>query len=141
MMSNANIRELCDIKNDVKIILSNKLSISQSKLLFMGITYEIILRKDLFPKNSNLKLFINNVYFKQFKNKETFRDYLFASRTILGARLLRKIKNELDYDNIIIIVKSLLQLLPEDSLDKNYGGRFKKNEINEWMKFIGERND
>ena len=40
-------RNLCDIKYDLKSILTNKFSISQSKLLFMGIICEIILNKNI----------------------------------------------------------------------------------------------
>lgn len=133
-------RQLIQIKDDIKIISSNKLSMSQSKLLFMGITFEIILRKDLFPKNSNLKAFINNLYLKYFIDKEPFKEYIYVSRTILGARVQRKIKSDLNYNQIIQIVNELYNMLPNDDINKNKGNKKNGNkDISEWMNFIGEK--
>ena len=102
-------REIKDIINDLLFIISNKLSLMQSKLLFMGITYEIVLRKDLFPRNKDLKDFIEEVYIKRFSNKKTFKDYLYRSRTLLSSSLLRKIYLELDYSEVTEIINELIE--------------------------------
>lgn len=134
-------RSLKEIKEDIKIISGNKLSMSQSKLLFMALSFEMILRKDLFPKKSNLKVFIENVYEKCFDNGNFFKDYLYSSRTILAARLEKKIQTELAYQDILKIVGELYKILPSDEIKiKN-----KKNntslEIVEWMNFIENKEE
>lgn len=133
-------RSLEDIKNDIKIIVSNRLSMYQSKLLFMGLIYEIILRKDLFPQNSNLKTFIDKVIIKYLDINEPFRDYLYDSRTLLGSRIQRIILKEVEYSKIIQMVKEIYEILPGDEV-KNYKNK-KSIDINKevvnWMNFIGE---
>lgn len=136
----ANVRTLKDIKDDIKIITTNKLSMSQSKLLFMGIVYEIILRKDLFPKKNNLKMFVDKIFLKYFKNQEPIRDYVYSSRTNLAGRIQKVIQNNIEYAQIIEIVKELYKILPEDDIEKV--GNKKKVSLNkeliDWMNFIGE---
>lgn len=134
-------RPLKQIKEDIKIISSNKLSITQSKLLFIGITYELILRKDLFPKNENLKTFIDNIYVKRFKDQERFKDYLYYARTILASRVQKKIMSDLDYNQILEIVSELYDILPEDDINKNRTNKKGSNNdaIIEWMNFIKNR--
>lgn len=133
-------RLLEDIKNDMKIVISNKLNMSQSKLLFMGLIYEIILNKYLFPKNNNLKVFINKVIIKYLDIDEPFRDYLYDSRTLLASRVQRAIFEGAEYSKIIQMVKEIHHVLPGDEV-KNYKSK-KSSNINEevinWMKLIGE---
>lgn len=139
-----NNRTLMNIKEDIKIITSNKLSISQSKLLFMGIMYEIILRKDLFPRKDTLKLFINNVFMKYFDKKELFKDYLYDSRSLLGARVQKKIQNELNYPEIVEMTRELCEILPNDNKEKvrKYTKLKMNEEVGEWLKFLSkERNN
>ena len=136
-------RELKDIKKDLEFLTSNKFSLMQSKLLFMGITYEIILSKDFFPRNENLKPFIEEVYVPKFADKKTFKDYLYDSRTLLSSRVQRKIFSDLSYADIIEITNDII-----DILDKNLGKVGKNNEnkgskhridddyATEWMKSI-----
>ncbi|WP_434565169.1 hypothetical protein PQ689_03390 [Thermoanaerobacterium thermosaccharolyticum] len=134
-------RELKQIKEDLKIITSNKLNMSQSKLFFMGIIYEIILRKDLFPKNEDLKGFINNIFIQYFIDKEPFKDYLYDTRTLLGARIQKKIQTDLDYNKIVEIVNKIYNILPNEDINnsrkKNYSNYNK--ELIEWMNFIKQR--
>lgn len=134
-------RELNDIKNDLKIIMSNKLSVSQSKLLFMGIIYEIILSKELFPKNSQLEEFINGHLIKYLKKKTKFKVYLFKTRTILGATIQKHIYNNLDYNDIIDVVEEVYKILP-DTLDEQIKKGNKKNSneiISEWLNFLQDK--
>lgn len=133
-----NKRPLTNIKNDIKVITGNKLSASQSKLLFMGIIYELILRKDLFPKKINLEKFVNKLLVVNFKDKKPFKEYLYSSRTLLGGRILKKIQTDIEYGQIIKIVHELYRILPDEDSSKNEA---KKNikmteEIAEWMDYI-----
>ena len=136
-------REIKDIINDLLFIISNKLSLMQSKLLFMGITYEIVLRKDLFPRNKDLKDFIEEVYIKRFSNKKTFKDYLYRSRTLLSSSLLRKIYLELDYSEVTEIINELIEIIQgntiEDKSSKSNKSKDMNDYITEWMKSIGSR--
>ena len=133
-------RDLYNIKDDLKSILTNKFSISQSKLLFMGIICEIILNKNIFPKNSMLKEFINNNLLKYLKKQEKYRDYLFKSRTLLIATLQKQIYDNLDYEDILLLVNYLCKILPDDC-DKNNKKTNKNNskkDIIDWLYFLSE---
>lgn len=134
-------RELYHIKYDLKIIMSNKLSISQSKLLFMGIIYEIILSRELFPKNLQLKKFVNGHLVKYLNKGNEFKDYLFKTRTILAATIQKHIYNELDYNNILEIVEELYKILPDELYNKNKRDNKKNSNeaISEWLNFLQDR--
>jgi hypothetical protein len=134
-------RSLNHIKDDIKVITTNKLSTSQSKLLFMGIIYEIILRKDLFPKNSDLKSFIDKIFVKRFASKEPLRDYLYFSRTLLAARIQSKIQLDLEYNQIIEMVNEIYNVLPVEDSKKvfNLKNVNSNTELGNWMNFIREK--
>lgn len=134
-------RDLCNIKEDLNSILTNKFSISQSKLLFMGIICEIILNKNIFPKNSMLKEFINNNLLKYLKKQEKYRDYLFKSRTLLIATLQKQIYDNLDYNDILLLVKYLCKILPDDCKDNNkkINRNNSKKDIIDWLEFLSNK--
>lgn len=140
-------RELKDIRADLDFITSNKLSLTQSKLLFMGITYEIILRKDLFPQNEKLKPFIEEVYVVRFADKEPFKDYLYDSRTLLSSRIQRKIFSDLSYADIIEITNIINNILQKNlTKENNKRNKNKKIKTNddyaiEWMKSISDKKE
>lgn len=137
-----NERQLKDIKEDMKVIISNRLNMSQSKLLFMGLIYEIILRRDLFPNNSNLKPFINKVVMKYLSVDEPFKDYLYDSRTLLGARIQKNIQSDVEYLQIIQMVKEIYEIFPKDEMQKNKNkkNRNMNKDLIEWMNFIEDKN-
>ncbi|KEI87528.1 MULTISPECIES: hypothetical protein [Clostridium] len=131
-------RSIEEIKNDIKIVSSNKLSVSQSKMLFIGFVYEIILNKNIFPKNSNLKKFINDEL-KEYLNRDIgFKDYLFASRTLLAARIQKELYYSLDYKKMI----ELAELIDNKLLiseEKKYNNKNIKNSekaIEEWRNYF-----
>ncbi|MEK4181356.1 hypothetical protein NSQ61_17965 [Aeribacillus sp. FSL K6-1121] len=130
-------RELSTIKNDLKIITSNKLNSSQSKLLLIGIIFEIIQRRDLFPKNSDLKMFVNQVFVAPMSIKP-FKDYLFLSRTLLGSRIGKIILFDFEYKNVIKTVETLRNLLPgKEDKEKNISSsKWNDDGMNEWINFI-----
>ncbi len=131
-------RNVEDIRNDFKIVISNKLSISQSRLLFMGIIYELILRKDIFPRNDDLKGF-NNIFVKKFNNKTPFKEYLYNSRTLLASRLQKNIISELNYTQIIEVVNEILTVLPDYKEKQEKVKKTKKNNdtyVSDWINLI-----
>ncbi|MCC0658304.1 hypothetical protein IC175_17245 [Clostridioides sp. ES-S-0123-01] len=139
-----NNRTLEDIKNDIKIIKGNKLSISQSKLLFIGIMFEIILNKDLFPKNSILKDFVNCKLLSYIKINEPFKEYLFSTRTLLIARIQKEVYINLNYQDILKLVDFLQEFIVKfDSKEESIkvDKKISKNSsaINEWVDFINNR--
>ncbi|EIS9525280.1 TPA: hypothetical protein KNJ64_001991 [Clostridioides difficile] len=136
---NRNIRELRDIRNDLKLIMGNKLSISQSKSLFMGIFYEIILNKDLFSKNRELKEFINGHMLPYINRDKKYKDYLFKSRTLFAATILKDIYINVEYNQVIKMVEELYSILPDD-IEKESRNHIKKNSSDEvlsgWLSLI-----
>lgn len=135
-------RELYDIKNDLKMIKSNKLSISQSKFLFMGIIYEILFNKDLFPKNKDLKDFVNNQLLILFNQNEPYKDYIFKTRTTLASKIQRYIYLNLEYNSMIDIVNELDKILFSD-MNPIEGSKAKikdaNNDLDEWMNFFNKK--
>lgn len=135
-------RELYDIKNDLKMIKSNKLSISQSKFLFMGIIYEILFNKDLFPKNKDLKDFVNNQLLILFNQNEPYKDYIFKTRTTLASKIQRYIYLNLEYNLMIDIVNELDKILFSD-MNTIEGSKAKikdaNNDLDEWMNFFNKK--
>lgn len=136
-----------DFISDLKFFKSNKLSVNQSVAFFAGLSFELILNKKIFPRNADLEIFLNEVYLKHNKKPEdqTFKQYLYKSRTQLGARLTRNILDEFDY----VIVKKisndieeiLLAMFPEmiKSNTIKYNSSFSKG-INSWINAISMSN-
>lgn len=137
-------RELYDIKNDLKIIKSNKLSISQSKFLFMGIIYEILFNKELFPKNKDLKDFVNNQLLILFNQNEPYKDYIFKTRTTLASKIQRYIYLHLEYSSILDIVNEIDKILFADiTSTENHKSKVKdtNNDLDEWMDFLNKKDN
>jgi len=135
-------RPLEQVRKDIQLILSNKLNSNQSLLLFLGITLEILLRKDLFKRNSDLQSFLESIYIPRTKKREPFKEYLYLSRTQLSARLNRLIIEELDYSDVIAISKKLVEILPSENINKKSGYKSPDDAVTEWMNFINkEGND
>lgn len=86
-----------EIFDSLKLIKSNKLNSSQTIEYFSGFTYKILLDKDIFPNNDDLKEFIMSVYLKRIK-ADQFKDYVYRSRTLLASRLVRKILENYNFN-------------------------------------------
>lgn len=130
-------RDLNLIKNDLKIVSTNKLNSSQSKLLLIGIIFEMLQRKDLFPKNSDLKMFVQQVFIDPIEGLKPFKEYLFVSRTLLGSRVSKIILYNFEYSNVLNTVEKLSEILPnQDSVNKNSSHTTNDDGMNEWINFI-----
>lgn len=136
-------REIVEIRNDIRIISSNKLNVSQSKLLLMGALYEIILNKEIFPKKSDLKFFLNEHMNRCLKINIEYKEYLFASRRLLAARVQKEVY-KLDYNSIINLLElldlKLLQLISYNTDNnqntKNIKVKEKDDAIDEWRNYF-----
>lgn len=142
----SNKRDLTSILDDLKLVRSNKLNSHQVEVFMNGILYETIQRKDLFPKNSDLKYFINEQINKTLK-VDSFREYLFASRTILAARVQKNILENSDYLGILLIADFIELRIREQQGDiavsknkKNDSKTLKSDPLNDWMSYLSERN-
>ncbi|EJQ54794.1 hypothetical protein IEI_01263 [Bacillus wiedmannii] len=129
------------IRNDLKIITSNKLNTSQSKLLLIGVTYEILLRKDLFPKNSDLKKFVQLVFVEPIEGVKPFKEYLFVSRTLLSSRISKIILSQFSYNNVMKTVDKLNAMLPQQNNENKYSTRNTEQSMNEWVEFLRGNED
>jgi len=131
-------RELELIKNDLKIVTTNKLNSSQSKLLLIGIIFEILQRKDLFPRNSDLKNFVQQVFVEPIEGETPFRDYLFLSRTLLGSRVSKIILFKFEYSDVLNTVEKLSKILPNQDIEHKHSSKSKTSDdgMNEWINFI-----
>lgn len=127
---------------------SDKLSVEQSITFFAGLSFELILDKNIFPKNSDLETFVTEVYLTSHNSTSgiVFKPYLYKSRTLLGARLTRVILDNFDYTTMkhisYEIERILLAMFPE--LKKSSGSKtkntFNKN-ITDWITAISEISD
>lgn len=129
---------LIDIINDFKVIKGNKLSIHQSITMFLGTMFVFLSQKILFPKNSDLKSFTNEILVKYLKRDEPFKNYLFSSRYNLIARIQKEVLSNLEYSDIVKICNDLIEYL--DSLVTIDKKKPKKNIISP-LEFISEWSD
>lgn len=106
-------RKIEDYIIDIKLFKSNKLSIDQSIAFFAGLSYEMVLNRELFPHNSDLEIFITEFYLKYNEKEEDqyFKPYLYKSRTQLGARLTRNILDKFDYTTVKVISNNVEKML------------------------------
>ncbi|MCR8866887.1 hypothetical protein NQ109_28585 [Priestia megaterium] len=143
------MKKILNYLTDIK--LSNSKGFSAKELedraIFMGVMAEILLSRELFSKNSDLRIFIKNIF-----NLEPL-EYLFRSRTLLLSRVIRIIesseKDELR--NYISRVSSYIDKTyaadsDEEILNKqkSYKKNKKKNTvemIDSWRKVINKDND
>lgn len=83
--------------------LSNKTGESRIRFELFSILNIVILSKDLFPKNKDIQPFLINCNIN-------FKEYVFASRTSVIARVSRTIANA-DYDQLKLILTETKKLI------------------------------
>ena len=83
--------------------LSGRTNIEVLRLELYSIITDVLLSKEFFNKNSDIATFTNKVNLN-------YADYLFRSRTLLLARILRDVKKA-DKKELIIILRSLQLLM------------------------------
>ncbi|WP_051613993.1 hypothetical protein [Paenibacillus sp. UNC217MF] len=124
MKKDANKR---DFISELSVINKNKFSIQQTKNLYMGILYELILNRVIFVRNNDLNDFLKKVFEKE------YNDYLFKSRPYLASRLLKYVSEEYDSLKISASIKLIISFLHENDLQSGSDNREKKptNKIEE----------
>lgn len=91
------------------------------KYKITGITVELILSKELFPRNKDLIPFIKSTFHTEFK------EYVIASRTNVVARLSRVIESA-DDDTLFIYKSNLYNFIYSKTANEQY----KKNSLKAW---------
>lgn len=137
--NNNSSRELQELIKDFHIVESNKLNITQAKLILIGLLFELIQRRDLFKRNSHLKEFTDVVIVPYSIEKESFKEYLFNSRTLLAARIGKIILDECKYTDLLKIVNTIILSYEEQTNLTNSSKKYSiDDEIIKWMRFIGD---
>ncbi|MGG4490829.1 hypothetical protein [Metabacillus idriensis] len=132
-----------------EIKLSNSKNFSSQELedraVFMGVVAELLLSKELFKRNEELKSFIKEVF------KINPLDYLFKSRTLLLSRIIRIIesseKDELKkyIDSTYLYLEKPanidngLKTVPNKTNKKGKGNTI--DTIDRWRKVISRNNE
>lgn len=81
---------------EIEIILaSKKYSFSEKQLFLTGSVSKTIYSTILFPRNSDLNKYVR-FFEKKLNNGEEFKEYLYSSRTLLAARVVRLVFSEKD---------------------------------------------
>ncbi|ENJ6136856.1 hypothetical protein COM04_03185 [Bacillus wiedmannii] len=83
--------------------LNGNINTELLRLELYSIVTDVFLSKEHFNKNKDIATFIDSINFK-------YGDYLFKSRTLLLARILRDIK-EAEKQDLLLITKNLQTLL------------------------------
>lgn len=116
-----------DKENYIKEFLnlnSNKFSKEQSINIFLGALFQLLTDKAVFNKNSDIKIFLNQIFEKEYK------DYLFRSRPYLAARVLKDIKQDKSYRDIINLSTEIAKILDKEILSDSKTSKTKpKNKI------------
>lgn len=112
------LRQSEDIVSTLKLIQTPKLSIAQSTMLLSGIVYALILDREIFKHNIDLKDFTLKIFKQWLPNQEQFRPYVFRSRTLLGSKLSRIILESFDYESTKAVSSLLLSLFSINTTDK-----------------------
>lgn len=116
-----------DKENYIKEFLnlnSNKFSKEQSINIFLGTLFQLLTDKAVFNKNNDIKIFLNQIFEKEYK------DYLFRSRPYLAARVLKDIKQDKSYRDIINLSTEIANILDKEILLDSKNSKTKpKNKI------------
>ncbi|NST67556.1 hypothetical protein HRG75_08215 [Enterococcus faecalis] len=96
------------------------------KFQMMGITSELILSKQVFPKNIEITSFLNVVFNVEFKN------YVMKSRTLILSRTVRVIEgcSENEYQNYR---RKLLNFVEEYYESEEVSKYISKSSISKWV--------
>lgn len=91
-----------DFAKEFSVINKNKFSLQQTRSLYLGLLYELLSSKYIFPKNNDLTKFLEKVFKKKYKS------YLFKSRPYLASRLLKDVSTDYDAIQISASIKLII---------------------------------
>lgn len=104
------------MNTEIKRFLSlkvNKKNLESLKFIVPGILAYIIINKELYSKNSDLKSFTKNYL------NEDYKDYLFKSRTTLFARVVKDIIREKEDDISLKKISNIQNFLFERTVQNS----------------------
>ncbi len=110
------------------ILYRNELKNKQVyKYKVIGIVSELIFSKNIFLKNKDIVLFLNDVF------NVTYKDYIIKSRTMIVAKISKKIISD---DNINLYIRNLTYFINTkiDELKENGNIIEKRNDFDGWIK-------
>lgn len=114
------LKEIINLTELVKMSGNSKI---ERRSLFIGLVSFTILSKELFSKNEYIKDYAN--IFKYYsENTESFRDYVFASRTQVIAKVQRIIIDEVTDEQLNEVIKMHINFV----ITRNKELKEKKNE-------------
>lgn len=117
------------IIDELSILNSNKLSSNESTIYFSGMLYSIILNKNIFKKNSDLRDFIYYFFLQPF-HMEQYKDYLYKSRTLLGSRVSRHILDNFNYSDTIMAAKLTSKYIMQNyNISKHSNSRYEAKSL------------
>lgn len=101
-----------DNKILISYLESGKYTISDKKVIFIGIVTKTIYDKTIFKHNPDLHNYISIFETNLLSDdKEPFKDYLFDSRTLLASRVCRLINSEDDSIKIKKLISEHLDFI------------------------------
>lgn len=102
--------------NDLSLLQKNKYSIKQANRMFYGILFELIQNKLIFKKNEDLKVFT------EFITDIAYKDYLFASRSLLASRVIKDlsfIESNTKRDKVMNSIDNINNINKKESFEKD----------------------
>lgn len=84
-----------------------KLSIPQTKSLFLGLIFKMVLDKEILNKEEIY------VFTQEILNKK-YRDYVYNGRPYLASRILKDLEVEVDYNALLKLSNSIVDYLHND---------------------------
>jgi len=123
----------------LKKIISRAAHVALTKDNILGMTIMLVLSKEFLPTNKHVSEFIKQIF------GITFLDYAVRSRTLMVAKLARKI-NDMDEDELRAFVPLLVgmareSLISEEEKELNIRSNKKKNAIKNLNKWIGSKKE
>lgn len=126
----------------LKKIISRAAHVALSKDNILGMTIMLVLSKEFLPTNKQASEFIKDIF------GITFLDYAVRSRTLMVAKLARKI-NDMDEDELRSVVpllvdmarNSLISKEEEEEKDLKVRSNKKKNAIKNLNKWISSKKE
>lgn len=117
---------------EFKKLSKSKLSITQTKSLFLGLIFKLVLDKEILDKNKIYE------FTKEIIKKE-YKEYLFRGRPYLASRILKDLEMETEYNDLLKITKSIIEYLhrDEDTLSKD-SSKGNKNNVIGWYNSVNE---
>ena len=122
---------------ELSVINKNKFTLQQTKSLYLGLLYELLLNKEIFIRNKDLDDFLRDVF------KKKYKEYLFKARPYLASRLLKEVSKEYDPSKINASTKLIILYLEENEeyIDKpSNSSSGLEDDVIGWVNSIGKGN-